>query len=115
MRLTRRQVVGAAAASVGGAAGIYELVDRLAEKPRRPALTGPRPKEQHVLDGVEVVVDDGVEVLVPPLHHRVVTARVAVDETPAALRDARRAVERTLAALDAESPVPPAGHAVRGV
>src|SRR5262245_32495279 len=108
MRLTRRQVVGAAAASVVGAAGIYELLDRLTEKPRRPALTGPRPKEQHVLDGIEVIVDEGVEVLAPPLHHRVVTARLAVDQTPAVLRDARRALERTLAALDAEYPVTPA-------
>ncbi len=74
MRLTRRQLVGGAAATVAGAAGVYELLDRLAEKPARPEVTGPPPSEQHLLEGIEVVVDEGVEVLVPPLHHRVVTA-----------------------------------------
>ena len=81
LKLTRRQLVGAAAATAAGAAGVYELLDRLAEKPARPEVLGPPPNEQHVLEGVEVVVDEGVEVLVPPLHHRVVTARVTVDET----------------------------------
>ena len=73
---------------------------------------GPPPNEQHVLEGVEVVVDEGVEVLVPPLHHRVVTARVTVDERPGALRAARRSLEQALAALEAEYPVTPDGLAV---
>jgi hypothetical protein len=46
------------------------------------------------------VVDNGVEVIVPPLHHRVVTANLRVGETPAALGDARRVFERALAELD---------------
>ena len=112
MRLTRRQLVGVAAATAAGAAGVYELLDRFAEKPARPEVTGPHPKEQHVLDGVEVVVDEGVEVLVPPLHHRVVTARITVDATSAALREARRTLEQVLASLDAEYPATPAGVAV---
>ena len=75
MRLTRRQVLAGAATGALGAAGIYELVDRLAGSPERAAATPVGP-EQHLLDGQRVIVDEGVEVLVPPLHHRVVTARV---------------------------------------
>jgi hypothetical protein len=38
---------------------------------------------------------------VPPLHHRVITARLRVAETPAALREARVAFERALAEVEA--------------
>ena len=112
MKLTRRQLVGAAAVTAAGAAGVYELLDRLAEKPERPEVTGPPPNEQHVLEGVNVIVDEGVEVLVPPLHHRVVTARVTAGETRRAVREARRTLEEALAALEAEYPVTPDGLAV---
>jgi hypothetical protein len=51
-----------------------------------------------------------VEVLVPPLHHEIVTARIAVDA--AGLRDARSKLEQVLAALDAEYAATPAGLGV---
>jgi hypothetical protein len=47
-----------------------------------------------------VVRHEGVEVLVPPLHHRVVTAQLSVDPTEASMRDARAELERVLAQLD---------------
>ena len=47
-----------------------------------------------------MVTDNGVEVLVPPLHHQVVTATLRVEETPAALRDARESLENALTGLD---------------
>src|SRR5215211_8235178 len=94
VKLTRRQVLGGAAAGALGAAGVYELVDRLAgTSPERAAAAAP-PPEQHVLDGVRIVEDGGVEVLVPPLHHEVVSANVAVD--PADLADAQHALEDVL-------------------
>ena len=83
MRLTRRQVLAGAATGALGAAGVYELVDRLAGSPERPAAAAVGP-EQHLLDGQRVIVDEGVEVLVPPLHHQVVTARLRVPERRAA-------------------------------
>jgi hypothetical protein len=101
MALTRRQLLGGAAGAALAAAGVYELVDRLTPAPERRAA-GPHPFEQHVLDGVRVVTDNGVEVLVPPLHHQVVTAKLAVDERPAALRDAKAELEHALAALDSQ-------------
>jgi hypothetical protein len=56
------------------------------------------------------VRSDRVEVLVPPLHHRVLTARVAVDA--ADLRDAQRTLAAALAGLEADYQPSPAGLGV---
>jgi len=103
--------VGGAAASALAAAGIYELADRMATAPPRVA-TGARPPEQHLLDGIRVVTDNDVEVLVPPLHHQVVTARLRVDESPAALAEARQSLEEALARLEQRFEATPAGLGV---
>jgi hypothetical protein len=111
MRLTRREVLGGAAAGALAAAGIYELVDKLAGSPARPAA-GPLPQEQHVLGGLEVVVDNGVEVIVPPLHHEVVTAKLLVGETAGALSEAQSALEGALRRLESRYALTPAGLGV---
>jgi hypothetical protein len=111
MRLTRREVVAGAVAGAAGATGIYALVDRLTGSPDRPSA-GPRPPEQHVLQGVRVVTDNDVEVLVPPLHHQVVTARLRVDASPAELQEAQVDLEAALARLDDEFEPTPAGLGV---
>jgi hypothetical protein len=106
MKLTRRQVIAGAAAGVVGAGGIYELVDQLSgSSPARPA--GKLLPEQHLLDGVRVVDSEGVEVLVPPLHHRILTARIAAH--PADARDAQAELERTLSGLEGDYDPTPAG------
>ena len=107
MRLTRREALaGAGAALLGG--GIYELVDRLAATPPARALTEKLPPEQHVLDGGRVVRDNGVEVLVPPLHHEVVTARIRARD----LKSAQHELEEVLAGLDRAYQSTPAGLGV---
>ena len=111
MRLTRRRFVAGAVVAALGGLGVENLLDRLTGRPR-PLPTGRRPVEQHVLQRAQVVVDDGVEVLVPPLHHRVVTARVRVAESPAALREAQHTLESALAQLDARYAASPAGLVV---
>jgi len=111
VRLTRKQLVGGAAASALAAAGIYELADRLGSAPVRSSA-GPRPPEQHLLDGIRVVMDNEVEVVVPPLHHQVVTATLRVDETATSLGDARESLERALAGLDDRFEETPAGLGV---
>ena len=111
MRLTRKQLLGGAAATALGASGVYELVDRLASSPRRTPVKNLLP-EQHVLEGVRTVQSDGVAVVVPPLHHQVVTATLRVEETPAALRAARDELERRLGGLDADYEPTPAGLGV---
>jgi len=110
MRLTRRQVLAGAAAGAVGAGAIYELVDQLAGGTPRRAAVGSHPAEQHLLDGVRVVDSQGIEVLVPPLHHEILTARVAVDR--ADLRDAQAELERVLGGLDDDYASSPAGLGV---
>jgi hypothetical protein len=108
---TRRQVIAGAAAGALGAVGIYELVDQLASSPpKRPAPAAPELPEQHLLQGIKVVTQNDVEVLVPPLHHEVMTARVVSDA--AGLKDAQSALEDLLAKLDHDYPPTPAGLGV---
>jgi hypothetical protein len=111
MRLTRRQLIAGGAVAGLGAAGIYELVDRLGSSPSRPAAEGLTP-EQHLLQGVRIVQDNGVEVVVPPLHHQLVTARVKVAERKQDLQEAQAALEDALAKLDGRYEPTPAGLGV---
>jgi hypothetical protein len=107
VRLDRRRFLGAAAAGVLGGAGVYELVDRLGGAPARrtAAPLGARPQEQHVLDGLAVIRQDGVEVIVPPLHHAVVTAKVRAAD----LRRAQHELEDALRELEARYEQSPQG------
>ena len=93
MKLTRRQVLAGAAAGVVGAGSIYELIDQLSGgTPQRAAAADSGSPEQHLLDGIRIVKSDGVEVLVPPLHHEILTARVVASR--ADLSDAQASLER---------------------
>jgi len=107
MKLTRRQVVAGAVAGAAAASGLYELVDQLAGSAPPRAEAAEALPEQHLLDGVRVVRENGVEVLVPPLHHEIVTARVAVGRSD--LRDAQRALSSVLDRLDRDYAPSPAG------
>jgi hypothetical protein len=110
MKLTRREVLVGAAAGAVGASGIYELIDKLAGATPVRAATGAKPLEQHLLNGIRVIRDNGVEVLVPPLHHEIVTARIAVAKSD--LRDAQKTLEQTLGKLDDDYATSPAGLGV---
>jgi hypothetical protein len=112
MKFTRRHFVAGAVVTVLGGAGLESLREWISGMPQRGELGGRQPLEQHVLQDAQIVLDEGVEVLVPPHHHRVVTARVKVDPTPPALRDARHALELALADLDARYPASSAGLTV---
>ena len=105
MKLTRRDALAGAAAAALGAAGIYELVDHLGgSAPQRSAGAASAP-EQHILDGIEVVQDDGIDVLVPPRHHELVTAKVRAGD----LRGAQRELEDALQSLERRYQPTPAG------
>jgi hypothetical protein len=110
MKLTRREVLVGAAAGAVGASGIYELVDKLAGAAPARAATGARPLEQHLLNGIRIVRDNGIEVLVPPLHHEIVTARIAVDRSD--LRSAQATLAAALEKLDHDYAASPAGLGV---
>jgi hypothetical protein len=109
MRLTRRQMLVGAAASGLGAAGLYELVDRLASSStvHRTAIGRLHP-EQHLLDGLAVVRDNGVEVVTPPLHHSLITARVAAGD----MRAAQAEFEHALSQIEERYAPTPAGLGV---
>jgi hypothetical protein len=110
MKLTRRQVIVGAAAGAVGATGIYELVDQFTSGSPSRANAAKVFPEQHLLDGVRVVDSGGVEVLVPPLHHEILTARVTAGR--ADLRSAQTELEHLLAGLDADYAPSPAGLGV---
>jgi hypothetical protein len=58
------------------AAPFLSLLDDVALA--RPTVTQPPPLEQHLDHGVRIVTDNGVEVVVPPVYHEIVTARLTV-------------------------------------
>jgi hypothetical protein len=110
LKLTRRELlVGGAAVTALGATGIYQLVDELTEKPVR-RFGGGREPEQHLLDGLRIADDNGVEIVVPTLHHQIVTARLDPGLTD--LLDARSTLEAVLRGLDDDYEDTPAGLAV---
>ncbi len=107
MRLTRKELlVGGAAGAALGAAGIYELVDKLADSPPSHTVAGREP-EQHLVDGLRVEKQEGVEVVVPLRHHEVVTAKVVAP--PDQLLDARASLAAVLEKLDGDYPATPDG------
>ena len=108
-RFTRREALAGAAGVALGAAGIYELVDQFAgSSPKRPA--GVHKAEQHLLYGVRVVSSNDVEVLVPPLHHEVITARVNAARSD--VRSAQSELAHLLDGLEADYEPTPAGLGV---
>jgi hypothetical protein len=110
VRLTRKQFIGGGAGALA-AAGLYGLVDRLTTAPKRRAIRISL-TEQHAIEGLDVVLDDGVEVIVPPLHNEVVTARLRVEETQAALLEARQALEEALGGIERRYEPTPGGLSV---
>jgi hypothetical protein len=110
VRLTRKQLLAGAGAGALGAAGIYELVDRLTPAPKRAGTQArPLPLEQHVLEGVRIVRDNGVEVLVPPLHHQLVTLELKAGDSAHDLKQAQAELEHALASLEGRYAPTPAG------
>jgi hypothetical protein len=104
--LSRRELLrrGAVALAAGN---VYSLLDGIAAAPARAATAG-RPPEQYLLPGQRIVLELGIEVIVPPLHHRVVTARVR----PVSLLGAQKRLEQALTALERQYAASPAGIGV---
>ncbi len=100
MKLTRRELIAGAAAAAAAGGGIYALVERLGSAPQRAAAARPG-REQHVLD-LRVIRDDGVEVIVPPLHHRIVTAKVRAADDRSSLLAAQAELEEALRDLESD-------------
>jgi hypothetical protein len=112
MRLTRRNFLTGLAAGAASAGGLYELVDHLTAAPKRPRATRKLGPEQHLMEGLKLVTDNGIEVIVPPLHHEVVTATLKIDPSRSGLRKAQSDLEDVLAGLDQKYGPTPAGAGV---
>ena len=109
-RLTRRTFVERAALAALGAAGAYEALDTLAGTPARAAIAAAAlPPEQHLLQGGRVIVDEGVRVSVPPLHHQVVTAELTIGTSARELRHARETLEQALVEIERRHRPTPSG------
>jgi hypothetical protein len=107
--ISRRELLrrGAAALAAGN---VYALLDGLATAPARAAVSTVRLREQYLMPGLKVVHELQIEVIVPPLHHRLVTAQVRVPR--ARLRAAGQQLERALVSLERRYPASPAGLGV---
>jgi hypothetical protein len=112
-RLSRRQFLAGTAAGALGASDLYKLLDRLTGVPRRsPVRVSALPPEQHVLLGVREIVDNNVEVLVPPLHHEVITFALEAGSGKRELTAAQAELENALADLERRYEPTPAGLGV---
>jgi hypothetical protein len=95
------------------ARGVYEVLDEVATGPQRAeaATVFRRFQEQYLIDQVEVIVNNGVTVAIPPLHNDVFTAKLksSVNWTAAALKSAKTRVESAIAKVEAPYPSTAAG------
>ena len=108
MSLSRREFLGRTAAAAFATAGAYGLIDQIATPVRREATspdirltsaTSPSlPLEQHLFSGLSRVTDNGAIVVVPPLHHMVVTAALTV--APSGFAQAQQVLEAAIAGLE---------------
>src|SRR5580693_2584377 len=111
MGLSRRRFVrAAAAATLSGR--FYGLADALAAPPRRLSVRLPHFAEQNIIQDLRVVSSDGVIVFEPPRYSEVVTARLRLEASTAALAEARAELEQRLTFLDDRYNSTPAGLAV---
>jgi hypothetical protein len=111
-KLSRGQFLAGTAAGALGAS-VYRLVDRPTGVPRRPPeRVSALPAEQHVLLGVREIVDNHVEVLVPPLHHEVITFELVTGRGKGELTAAQAELENILPGLERRYEPTPAGLGV---
>jgi hypothetical protein len=113
--LSRRRLLQRATVATLGtiaARGVYGVLDEAAGPARAEAAPVIRRfQEQYLVDGVEVIVDNGVTVAIPPLYNDVITARLKASITwsTAALKAAKARVESALARVEAPYPSTAAG------
>ena len=115
-QLSRRTLLrraGAASLGAVSARGIYEALDRMgvAAPERAEAAVVRRREEQYLIEGLEVILDSGVPVVIPPVYNDVFTAKLASGRTwdAAALKSARSRLEDALRRVEGSYPATAAG------
>ena len=102
--LSRRGLLERAGLAAIASSGLYGFLDELVPSVANAAVAGARRRpEQHLPERVRLVTDNNVSVVVPPLHHRVVTTRLTVPRRAGALREAQRVLERQVRLLESEA------------
>jgi hypothetical protein len=105
----------ASAVALGSLAarGVYEVLDEVGGGPQRAqaATVIRRFQEQYLIDQIEVIVNNGVTVGIPPLHNDVFTAKLKSSSnwTTATLKSAKTRVENAIAKVEAPYPSTAAG------
>src|SRR5258706_7628737 len=98
--LSRRRFLKGSVRTVGAAlasAGIYELIDTLAQPPERPAFAATQPlQEQYIIQNLQIIQDNGsgtnssngtIPVIVHPLHNHIITTTLKVPANAKALQE----------------------------
>src|SRR5258707_10065206 len=124
--LSRRRFLKGTVGTVGAAlasAGIYEMIDTIAQPPERVAFaaTQPWPLEQYIIENVRIIKDNGsginssngtILVEVHPLHNYVITATLNVPASATALQAAQQHLESVLLGLEQKFAPHPMGLGV---
>jgi hypothetical protein len=110
--------IGVLGASLAAPGVFYKMADAIAATPARAAVATKPAQEQYLLQGTQVINVDGsglqhkhgsVAVEVPPLHDHVITAKLKVSASPAALQEAQQHLESVLTDLETRFAPTPAG------
>ena len=120
--LSRRRLLQGTGGTLGVAlasAGIYKMVDTIAQPPHRlDVVASPPSQEQYILQNEQVVKVNGsgvktsngtIAVRVPPLHDHVITATLNVSANAKALQEAQHRLESVLLGLERQFPPTPTG------
>src|SRR5258708_25906821 len=124
--LSRRRFLTGSVCTLGAAlasAGIYELIDTIAQPPERVAFaaTQPWPLEQYIIENVRIIKDNGsginssngtILVEVHPLHNYVITATLNVPASATAFQAAQQHLESVLLSLEQKFAPTPSGLGV---
>jgi hypothetical protein len=103
---------GQASATAIAARGVYGVLDELVRPERAAAATKvTRKQEQYLIDSLEVILDNGQTVVIPPVYNDVFTARLASGRTwdKTALKAAQSRLEAALARVESPYPSTAAG------
>jgi hypothetical protein len=105
-----RRGAALSAAAVAGR-GVYAVLDDFAAPARASAATVSRRQEQYLIDSLEVILDNGTPVVIPPVYNDVFTAKLAPDRTwsKSTLAAAQKRLESALSRVESPYPATAAG------
>jgi hypothetical protein len=107
--ISRRRFLQGAAAAVAGR-GIYALLDEFVTPTRAWGAKVARRQEQYLIDNVEVILDNGTTLGIPPIYNDVFTAKLAPGAwTNSTLRAAQSRLEAALSRVESPYPSTAAG------